>query len=137
MQREPRAAFLPGLSRDVIARLVDDGQAQSVAEAAVAEAVARGARVRFVQVVDAGLTPEDQCRSDQATFGAALRALRGSRGIPCRFELVTGDPTGTLLELAEAASAIVVGAESGDGILVQQCRQHSDCQIVTVPVGAA
>ena len=53
-----------------------------MAKAAVTEAVRRGARLRFVQIVEEGLSPDERAEADQATFRAAVHALRGLRGIP-------------------------------------------------------
>ena len=133
----PKGPYTPGLSRDVVAGLLNDGHAESVARAAVKEALDRGARLRFIQVVGADLSPEARADADQATFRAAVRALRGVRGIPCRFEVVTGDPTSMLLELASAAAALVVGAAAVDGALARDCLDHASCPVVSVPVTAA
>lgn len=130
--------YTPGLSGDVVAGLLNDGQADDVARAAVAEALRRGARLRFIQVVDDGLSAQAQADADQATFRAAVRALRGVRGIPCRFEVVTGDPTQTLLSLASAAVALVLGAGAGaGGSVAATCQARATCPVVTVPVPAA
>jgi len=119
-----------------VAGLLNDGHAEGVARAAVAEARRRGARLRFVQVMEEGLSAKERADSDQATFRAAVRALSGSRGIPCRFEVVTGDPTATLLELTRSASAIVVG-EDDESDLARTCLAHACCPVVTVPFHAA
>jgi nucleotide-binding universal stress UspA family protein len=129
----PYKAGQPG---DVVAGLLNDGHAEGVARAAVAEARRRGARLRFVQVVDEGLNAAERAEADQSTFRAAVRALTGSRGIPCRFEVVTGDPTATLIELTRSAAAIVVG-EDDEGHLAQTCRERACCPVVTVPFHAA
>lgn len=132
-----KVPYTPGISRDVVAGLLNDGHAETVARVAVEEAVNRGARLRFIQVVDDGLTPEAKAAADQATFRAAVRALRGVRGIPCRFEVVVGDPTPVLLHLASAAAALVVGAQAAGGELAHECEAHAGCPVVTVPVSAA
>ena len=76
--------------------------------------------------------------ADQATFRAAVHALRGLRGIPCRFEVVTGDPTPTLLELTRGAAALIVGSDEGTGrTIARRCVAHAECPVVTVPTSAA
>jgi hypothetical protein len=60
--------------------------------------------------------------------------LRGLRGIPCRFEVVTGDPTPTLLELTRGAAALIVGTDEGTGrTIARRCVAHAECPVVTVP----
>lgn len=124
---------MPGPTGDVVAGLLNDGRAERVARVAVDEALRRGARLRFIQVVEAGLSPDEIADADQATFRAAVRALRGFRGIPCRFEVVTGDPTAMLIELAHSASALIVGEGEHDEGLADRIRVLADCPVVTVP----
>ncbi|MGV1008944.1 MAG: hypothetical protein ACOYBY_10110 [Dermatophilaceae bacterium] len=126
--------YAPGLVGDVVAGLANDGRAEGVARVAVTEARARGARLRFIQVVRDGLSAHERADADQATFRAAVRALRGFRGIPCRFELVTGDPTATFVELAHAASVIIVGQGGGWDSMARRCRDDGECPVITVPV---
>ena len=127
--------YTPGRSGDVVAGLLNDGWAESVAKAAVTEAVRRGARLRFVQIVEEGLSPDERAEADQATFRAAVHALRG---IPCRFEVVTGDPTPTLLELTRGAAALIVGTDEGTArTIARRCVAHAECPVVTVPISAA
>jgi len=134
----PVVPYVPGASGDVVAGLLNDGHAEGVARAAVDEARRRGARLRFVQVVGEGLSAQERADADAATFRAAVRALRGSRGIPCRFEVVTGDPTDALLELTHTAAAIVLGIDEGaEPGLVGVCLAHAHCPVVTVPFHAA
>jgi nucleotide-binding universal stress UspA family protein len=130
--------YTPGRSGDVVAGLLNDGRAESVAKAAVTEAVRRGARLRFVQIVEEGLSADERAEADQATFRAAVHALRGLRGIPCRFEVVTGDPTPTLLELTRGAAALIVGTDEGTArTIARRCVAHAECPVVTVPISAA
>ncbi|MBK8866725.1 MAG: universal stress protein [Dermatophilaceae bacterium] len=126
-------SYMPGPTGDVVAGLLNDGRAERVARVAVDEALRRGARLRFIQVVEAGLSPDEIADADQATFRAAVRALRGFRGIPCRFEVVTGDPTAMLVELAHSASALIVGEGEHDEGLADRIRVLADCPVVTVP----
>ncbi|HMT31207.1 MAG: universal stress protein [Actinomycetales bacterium] len=137
--RSPSAVpYRPGLSGDVVAGLLNDGRAEGVARVAVAEAQRRGARLRFVQIVDQDLSPEERADADQATFRAAVRALRGYRGIPCRFEVVTGDPTDTLVDLARSAAALIIGADDeSPRSLALRVAALASCPVVAVPVQAA
>jgi hypothetical protein len=77
---------------DVVAGLVNGGSAYAVARAAVEAAVARGARVRFVQVPPPGLDVEERHDADRTTFREALRAMHGLPKVACSFELVDGAP---------------------------------------------
>ena len=126
--------YAPGLVGDVVAGLANDGRAEGIAQVAVAEARRRGARLRFIQIVREGLTPHERANADQATFRAAVRALRGFRGIPCRFELVTGDPTPTFVELARSASVIIVGEGDSWDETAKRCQDDGDCPVITVPL---
>ena len=128
--------YAPGLVGDVVAGLANDGRADGVARVAVAEARRRGARLHFIQIVREGLTPHERADADQATFRAAVRALRGFRGIPCRFELVTGDPTPTLVELARSASVIIVGEGGPWDSMAAQCRAAGECPVIAVPLAS-
>lgn len=125
-----------GAPADVVVGLADDGNAEIVARAAVLEANSRGARVRFIQLLAEGLSPEQQADADQATFRDALRALRGHGGIPCTFEVVAGDPTDALLRLAETAEVLVVGENvSGAGLVgTERCVAEATCPVLVVPV---
>ncbi len=126
--------YAQGAVGDVVAGLANDGRAEGIARVAVAEARRRGARLRFLQVVREGLTAEERAEADQATFRAAVRALRGFRGIPCRFELVTGDPTPTLLEAARSASVVIVGEDGLWRSTAERCRTLADCPVIAVPL---
>lgn len=120
--------------RDVVAGLVNDGLATHVAAAAVREAVHRGARVRFIQVLPVGLSAEDRSDRDVAMFGVALRALHRQRRVPCTFETVEGDPGGTLVERSRGAAVLVVGRDSCDSVVRvgQYCQEHAGCDVLTV-----
>lgn len=127
---------------DVVAGLVNDDSAQAVARAAVREAVARGARVRFLQVVGGGSTPEERAASDEATFTAALRALREAPRLPVTFEVVDGEVAPTFVLRSAGASVLVVGRDSGEPVadVAGYCQSHCSCDVLTVsgtsrPVG--
>lgn len=118
---------------DVVAGLSGDGAAPSVARAAVREAVARGARVRFLQVLRGGMAPEDRAACDEATFAAALRALRESPRLAVTFEVVDGDPGPTFVRRSQGASVLVVAQDgSADGGVAGYCLNHANCDVLTV-----
>jgi len=119
---------------DVVAGLVNDGMATLVACAAVREAVHRGSRVRFVQVLPAGLSAEDRTEMDVAIFGVALRALHRQRRVPCTFETVEGDAALTLVERSRGAAVLVVGRDAPDSVdsVGKYCQEHAWCDVLTV-----
>jgi len=124
----------PHYAQDVVAGLVNDGMATSVAGAAVREAVHRGSRVRFVQVLPKGLSAEDRSEMDVAMFGVALRALHQHRRVPCTFETVEGDAAPTLVERSRGAAVLVVGRDAPDtpGSVSKFCQEHACCDVLTV-----
>jgi len=124
----------PNFAPDVVAGLVNDGMATLVAAAAVREAVHRGSRVRFVQVLPAGLSAEDRTEMDVAMFGVALRALHRQRRVPCTFETVEGDAALTLVERSRGAAVLVVGRDAPDtaGSVSKYCQEHACCDVLTV-----
>jgi hypothetical protein len=119
---------------DVVAGLVNDGMATMVAGAAVREAVHRGSRVRFVQVMPAGLSAEDRTEMDVAMFGVALRALRRHRRVPCTFETVEGNAALTLVERSRGAAILVVGRDAPDTVnaVGKYCQEHACCDVLTI-----
>jgi len=124
----------PHRARDVVAGLVNDGMATLVASAAVREAVHRGSRVRFVQVLPAGLNVEERTEMDVAMFGVALRALHRQRRVPCTFETVEGDAALTLVERSRGAAVLVVGRDAPDAVYFvgKYCQEHACCDVLTV-----
>ena len=126
----------PSFAPDVVAGLVNDGMATLVAAAAVREAVHRGSRVRFVQVLPPGLSAEDRTEMDVAMFGVALRALHQQRRVPCTFETVEGDAAPTLVERSRGASVLVVGRDAPEtsGSVSNYCQEHACCDVLTVTV---
>lgn len=124
----------PHFAPDVVAGLVNDGMATLVAGAAVREAVHRGSRVRFVQVLPTGLNAEERTELDVAMFGVALRALHRQRRVPCTFETVEGDAARTLVERSRGAAVLVVGRDSPDALdpVGKYCQEHAGCDVLTV-----
>ena len=117
-----------------MAGLVNDGMATFVAGAAVREAVHRGSRVRFVQVLPTGLSAEDRSEMDVAMFGVALRALHQQRRVPCTFETVEGNAAQTLVERSQGAAVLVVGRDAPDAVeaVGKYCQEHAGCDVLTV-----
>ena len=130
----PAGTQTPHHPRDVVAGLVNDGSATLVAGAAVREAVHRGTRVRFIQVLPTGLSAEDRSERDVAMFGVALRALHRQRRVPCTFETVEGDTAQTLVERSRGAAVLVLGRDSPGAVerVGQYCQEHSFCDVLTV-----
>jgi len=130
----PSGRQSPHVARDVVAGLVNDGMATLVAGAAVREAVHRGSRVRFVQVLPAGLSVEERTEMDVAIFGVALRALHRQRRVPCTFETVEGDAALTLVERSRGAAVLVVGRDAPDAVysVGKYCQEHACCDVLTV-----
>ncbi|MBE3073394.1 MAG: universal stress protein [Actinobacteria bacterium] len=124
----------PHHARDVVAGLVNDGMATLVAGAAVREALHRGSRVRFVQVLPTGLSADDRSEMDVAMFGVALRALHRQRRVPVTFETVEGDAARTLVERSRGAAVLVVGRDAPDTVdsVGKYCQEHACCDVLTV-----
>ncbi|WP_116113817.1 universal stress protein [Austwickia chelonae] len=128
------SARRPSVGDVVAGLLAGDGSTSAVARAAVREAVSRGARVRFLQVLPSGLTPEERAACDESTFAAALRALREAPRLPVTFEVVDGDPGEILCSRSASASVLVVahdlpGEEQG---VANYCFTHAECDVLTV-----
>ena len=130
----PAGTQSPHHAGDVVAGLANDGMATLVAGAAVREAVQRGSRVRFVQVLPTGLSAEDRSEMDVVMFGVALCALHRQRRVPCTFETVEGDVARTLVERSRGAAVLVVGRDASDAdVLVgKYCQEHAFCDVLTV-----
>lgn len=128
------ASAARGQVPDIVAGLVNDGSAFPVARAAVIEAVRRAGRVRFVQVTEPGLDLDERDGVDRATFRSALRALKGTGGVPCTFEVVAGDPASVLVERSRSAALLVVGADrpGASHDVARCCRERACCDVLTV-----
>lgn len=122
---------------DVVAGLVPGGAA--VARAAVREALSRGARVRFLQVVPADATDVERAAADEATFGVALKAVREAPKVPVTFESVTGDPARVLVERSRGAALLVICCGDPDRMsaTAAYCLEHAACDVLTVRAGSA
>lgn len=118
---------------DVVAGLVPGPSAGSVARAAVREALARGARVRFVQVLGPRTSEAERDADGASTFAAALRALRETRRVPVSFEIAVGEAGATLVERSRSAGLLVVGEDRPQATpqVAQYCRDHAECDVLT------
>ncbi len=130
----PTKAPPPVTTGDVIAGLVNDIMALAVAGAAVSEAARRGARVRFLQVLPAGLSTEDHAAVASVLFRVALQALHGAHRVPCTFETVVGSVPETLVERSRDASLLVVGADDQNAStkVADYCKEHGQCDVLVV-----
>lgn len=119
---------------DVVAGLLAGVSSAAVAKAAVREAVSRGARVRFLQVIRLGADEEERAASDEHTFAAALKAIREAPRVPVTFEVAEGDPGRILVDRSADASVLVVGTED-PGLppaVAAYCQEHALCDVLTV-----
>lgn len=137
-RRDPTDGRGSTVALDVVAGLVDGPSAARVARVAVREAVGRGTRVRFLQVLspDSGTPVADQ--GGDATFAAALRALREAPRVPVSFETAVGEPGQVLVDRSRGAGLLVVG--SGDTpeltATAVHCLEHAACDVLTArPAG--
>jgi nucleotide-binding universal stress UspA family protein len=123
---------------DVVAGLVHDGLAPLVALAAVREAVRRGSRVRFLQVLPAGLSEADHAGVEAALFSIAIKALHAQPRVPCTFESVVGTPATTLVEQSRHAALLVVGHDAPESheksqvAVAEYCQEHCACEVLVV-----
>lgn len=124
-------------NNEVVAGLIDDRSAAVVARAAAAEAERHRAVVRFVRVHSGGMGADAPDGSPEVVFQIALDALRGHSRVGCIFEVATGDPATTLVHRSRASRALVVGESSNavGAALVEYCRAHAACPVITVPTG--
>jgi nucleotide-binding universal stress UspA family protein len=118
----------------VVAGLVNDGSALRVAGVAIAEALERGGRIRFVQVVPAGLGADQRAEADEGTLHAAMVALRAHPRVRSSFEVVVGDVGQTLVAYSREAGVLVVGKDdpAGAARVADYCQEHADCEVRVV-----
>jgi hypothetical protein len=119
---------------DVVAGLVHDGLAALVASAAVREAAQRGSRIRFLQVLPAGLSEEDHSGVEAALFSIAIKALHTQPSTSCTFESVVGAPAATLVEQSRHAGLLVVGHDASESPVrvAEYCQDHCACEVMVV-----
>lgn len=138
----------PAAAPDVVACMPDGPLAGAVARAAVREAVRRGARVRFLQVLRAGVGDQERAAADDRTFSAALRALREAPRVRVTFETAEGDAEAIVVDRSRQAGVLVVaggapttapgrlggpgGGHRGAGGIAEYCRGHADCPVLVV-----
>ncbi|GMA39391.1 hypothetical protein GCM10025883_14360 [Mobilicoccus caccae] len=118
---------------DVVAGLVPGPSAGRVARAAVREAVGRGARVRFVQVLEPGTDEKERDAGGELTFAAALKALRESSRVPVSFEIAVGEAGPVLVQRSRGAGLLVVGSDDPHEMsaLAVYCLEHASCDVLT------
>jgi hypothetical protein len=119
---------------EVVAGLVNDGSADIVARTAVAAAARLGTDVRFVHAITSRLGTDETTSPDEATFHAALGALRGHSRVRCTFEAVRGDPVEVLVERSKLAALLVVGEDHPGAAtrVAEECRQRAECVVEVV-----
>jgi hypothetical protein len=122
---------------EVVALLVDDGSAASVAAVAVQEAVERQAPVRFLQVVPAHLGDEARSLVEERMFRAGLHALRGHPRTASVFQVVACRPSAVLRRRSQDAALVVVGVSNEQAparpSLGSRCARVAGCPVRTVP----
>lgn len=119
---------------DVVAGLVNNVLASAVGAAAFREAAARGARIRFLQVLPPGMSADDHASAASVLFDVALKSLQQTRRMPCIFETVVGTAPETLVELSRGAALLVVGADAPDAEIrvADYCEQHCEWDVLVV-----
>lgn len=121
---------------EVVAGLVNDGSVGDVAVVAVRLARQSGSRVRLVQVLPEGMSPEDRSDVESTTFAVALRALHGRPRVQATFEYPAGDPGQVLVERSRGALALVVGQDDNPtdqgSCTARYCEEHAGCRVHVV-----
>ena len=122
---------------EVLAVLVGDGSAGTVASIAVEEAVDRHAPVHFLQVVPSDLAEDARLVCEDALFREGLHALRGHPRTRSVFEVVRGSATGVIRSRSANAAVLVVGTASSKPArhsVAAQCLKAAQCAVRAVPV---
>lgn len=124
----------PPAPGEVVAGLVDGPLASAVAAATVCEAVARGARIRFLQILPAGLGAAAHTTAASFLFRIAMTSMAGGGMIPFTFETVVGTAPQMLVERSRGALLLVVGADAPDAwpAVAAYCLQHFEGQLLVV-----
>jgi hypothetical protein len=126
---------------EVVALLVDDGSASSVATVAVQEAVGRHAPVRFLQILSSHGDDQGRSRAEEAMFRAALKAIHGHSRTHTVFEVVQGHLSSVVRTRSREAALLVVGMNEHLGAsprpsLADRCLKVAGCPVRTVPIPA-
>ncbi|MEP6648864.1 MAG: hypothetical protein ABJA74_03000 [Lapillicoccus sp.] len=126
---------------EVVALLVDDGSAGSVAAVAVQEAVERQAPIRFLQVLSSYHDDEGRALAEEAMFRAALHALHGHPRTQSVFEVVRKHPSAVVRIHSRDAALVVVGVSEQPRSpprpsLADRCLSVARCPVRTVPIPA-
>ena len=122
---------------EVLAVLVGDGSAGTVASVAVQEAVDRHAPVHFLQIVPTRLAEDARLICEEALFRQGLHALRGHPRTRSVFEVVRGNPAAVIRTRSANAALLVVGThtpEPDHRSIANQCRKAAQCAVRAVPV---
>jgi len=134
MVRPHPTSARPSVRGEVVAGLVDGPLARAVAAAAVREAVTRDARIRFLQVLPAGLGAAAHTQAATVLFRLSMSSLAGGGMIPVTFETVVGTAPQMLVERSRAALLLVVGADVPDArpAVASYCMEHCGCDVLIV-----
>ncbi len=128
----------PPAHGDVVAGLLDDALATAVGAMAVREAVARGARLRFLQVLTGGVGMTEHARVAAVLFDIATASLAGVPMLAVTFETVVGTAPQMLVERSRGAVLLVVGADDSGArtAVAAYCVEHceSDVMVVSEPL---
>ncbi len=118
-----------------MAGLVNNGSARAVAEAAIREAARIRGRVTFVRVDTSGRPHQAIDVEDDATFRAAIEALRHGPTVPVRFERSRGRVADVLLARSSRAALLVLGEDNPHTRepVTDECTSRAGCDVVTVP----
>ena len=117
------------------------GDATGMLILAVAEAGLRGTDLRVVRAVPASSSADELCDEVHSVW-AVLRPLLTSSSVPCRVEVVRGDPVGSLLDRCLPGDLVVVGTRGGgtlagliDGSVARRLLDGPACDTLVVQVG--
>ncbi|WP_188450326.1 universal stress protein [Knoellia flava] len=128
--REPEV--LVGLGRG-------GGDSDALLLEAVAEAGLRGTPLRVVRAVPTSCSADDLCAEVHRVWDA-LRPLLASTTVPCRVEVVRGDPVVALRDRCRRGDLVVVGTRGGgtlagliDGSVARRLLDGLGCDTLVVP----
>ncbi len=124
----------PPAPGEVVAGLVDGPLATAVAAATVREAVARGARIRFLQILPADLGVAAHTKAASFLFTIATTALAGVAMMRVTFETIVGPTPQMLVERSRGALLLVIGADAPGAwpAVASYCLEHVEGQLLVV-----
>ncbi|MDT0214951.1 universal stress protein [Rothia sp. ARF10] len=124
---------------EVLVGLNRGGDSVDMLLLAVAEAGLRGAALRVVRALPA-TSPASDLQGEVHRVWAALRPLLASSSVPCRVEVVHGDPVGSLRDRCRPGDLVVVGTRGGgtlaglvDGSVARRVLDGLACDTLVVP----